>query len=364
MPIDPLSPAGQGQGMITVRLNPARPLEGRLQAYLSRFPSGQRSAAIKSLAGQALDAADESAATPVPDVSVSRQERRQLWQTPEKPAARQAAELLGALNPGEVRLLETVAWRPYLCARELAAWVKCSPSGVRAGLRFLVRARAVMTQDEPSVAQLHAAVYVLTEFGALALAVRENRPLAELKKALGFGRRQLGYRAHTIEANGFFLALHARLAEGQLAVWRAEAASRVTLAYPGQRRPVTLRPDGYGEWIPAAGGRFPFYVEWDRHAGNLAKLREKLRLYLAHYTALLAGKDDQIVIPRLLFVACDSSRMQTVWTQTQALRRQSPYAILPVLLTCRELVWQHGPLASIWELSPGGEKVGPWTLEL
>ena len=56
--------------------------------------------------------------------------------------------------------------------------------------------------------------------------------------------------------------------------------------------------------------------------------------------------------------------MQTVWSQIDALRRQSPDAVLPMLLTCRELVWQQGPLAAIWELSPGGEKVGPWTLEL
>jgi hypothetical protein len=221
-----------------------------------------------------------------------------------------------------------------------------------------------MSQDEPSAAHARALFYVLTEFGALALAVRENRPLAELKKALGFGQRQMGFRAHMIEANGFFLALHAQADEGRLAVWRAEAASRVTLAYPGRRRPVTLRPDGYGEWVPEGGGRFPFYLEWDRHAGNLAKLREKLRLYQAHYTARLAAEEGQAVIPRLLFVACDASRMQTVWKQIGALRRQSPDTVLPVLLTCRELVWRQGPLATIWELAPGGEKAGPWTLEV
>ena len=252
-----------------------------------------------------------------------------------------------------------MAWHPYLSVADAAAWTGQSASFVRAALNFLKRAGALRSASRLVAPWPRATYYALTEFGVMGLAVHQQQPLGETKRALNFGSVQPGFFEHTVEASRFFLALHAQKDAGRLERWDGEAASRVTFPYAGRRKRGVLRPDGYGEWV-ADGWRYPFYLEWDRHAGNPRKLKEKLRLYLDYYAYLQQTPEPTLVLPSLLFVASDANRVRLVWKCLEQLLPMMPYRQLPFRVTYREQVWTHGPLAPIWTSSPDSVRAGPW----
>lgn len=363
MPIDPLA-----SQVVTLRLNPAVPRERAILTHLSQIPNGEQSAEIKRLLYQALtrtwkkgqrslNQSTESETVLAPNLTY--REQRKAWIAPEAPTIADAAELMGLLSSGEMELLSTVAWHPYLTAKDAAEWLGYSNSFARSALAFLEHKGALQSQLKVVEPWARAGYYTLTHLGLLLLARHEGKRPQEMSRVLGFGPNQPGFLEHTVEANQFFLTLHGLKEHGQLRVWHSEAGSRVTFKNGGRKLPGILRPDGYGEWKTETG-RFPFYLEWDRHTGNPQKLRDKLLLYLDYYTACQSQAEGQLVLPRLLFVACDDNRARLVWRIRQQLNDASPYSLLPLLVTHRERVWQGSPLQPIWQASPDGPLIGPW----
>ncbi len=347
------------QRRIMVRLNSEVPQERAILAHLEQVPPGQWSAEIKGRLYRSLARAPKVTEAASPAVLAGRAERRAAFQPPERPQPGPAAELLGVLSPGEIQLLTTLAWHPYLAPADLAQWLECSESFARPALTFL-RAKGVVRDWLRATLPWHRMkYYTLTDFGVQLVAVQEQKSLAEMKRLLGLGARQWGYLEHTVETNRFFLALHARREVGQLIVWHSEAGSRTTFPYAGRRRPGVLWPDGFGEWKEGQW-HYTFCVEWDRHSGNPRKLHDKLRLYQDYYTHLLQSPAEHIILPRVLFVARDSNRAKAVLQLAQQVTEQHPYQMLPLFVTDRQSVWQQGPLALIWHRRVDGLAVGPW----
>lgn len=355
MPIDPLS-----SQVVTLRLNPAVPRERAILTHLSQLQGGEQSAEIKRLLYQALtpERDDDAPATP-PAPRLTYREKRAAWTAPEAPTSADVAELMGLLSGGEVELLVLIGWHPYLTATDVAEWLRCSTSYTRSALSFLERKGALQSKLTVVEPWPRARYYALTDFGLLLVAQYERKPRQELSRLLGFGPNQPGFLDHTVEANQFFLSLHRLKEQGQLRVWHSEAGSRVKFKSAGRKLSNVLRPDGYGEWKTEAG-RFPFYLEWDRHTGNPQKLREKLRLYLDYYTYCQSQAEGPLVVPRLLFVACDDNRARLIWRLREQLHDASPYSLLPLLVTHRERVWQGSPLQPIWQAHADGSFIGLW----
>ena len=344
---------------IGVRLNPAVPRDRAILAYLQGVAARQRSAKVRDLLFLGLHRAEPAHPGAEPAPKATREEQRQAWVAPAEGNLKLAAQFIGLLSAGEFELFTTVAWHPYLSVADAAAWTGYAESFVRATLNFLERAGGLRSASRWVAPWPRATYYALTEFGVMGLAVHQQQPLGETKRALNFGTVQLGFFVHTVEANRFFLALHAQQKAGQLERWDAEAASRVTFPYAGRKRRGVLRPDGYGEWR-ADGWRYAFYLEWDRHDGNPRKLKEKLRLYLDYYAYLQQTPEPTLVLPTLLFVANDANRVRLVWKCLKQLLTIMPYRQLLLRVTYREQIWTQGPLASIWTSSPDSALTGPW----
>jgi hypothetical protein len=357
------SDASISSRVITLRLNPAAPRERAILSHLGQMPKGEQSAEIKRLLYQALT---PEPMEPTPDLPpaahrprLTYREKRKAWRPPDSPTPAHAAELIGLLSGGEMELLAVVAWHPYLTATDVAEWLNCSTSFTRSALSFLEHKGALQSQLKAVAHWPRARFYTLTHLGVLLVSQHEGKAPKEMSRMLGFGPNQPGFLEHSVEANRFFLALHAQKALGQLRVWHSEAGSRTRFKSAGRKQPSLLRPDGYGEW-KTESGRYPFYLEWDRHTGNPQKVRDKLRLYQAYYTASQGQAEGQLVVPRLLFVACDDNRARLVWRIREQLHDAAPYGLLPLLVTHRDRVWQGHPLDAIWQAGPHCSPSGPW----
>lgn len=167
-----------------------------------------------------------------------------------------------------------------LHAGQISAAAFASPNSARERLRELHH-WSVLDRFRPQILDGSSAQhYVLGPAGATVLASEEGLD----PKTLGY-RRDRAMRiahsirlAHTVERNGWFLALLAR------AVWGHDQPGMALLAWWSEQRCARLfgdlvRPDGYGRWYEPGHGGIEFFLEYDRGTENTHQVARKLDGY-------------------------------------------------------------------------------------
>jgi hypothetical protein len=103
-------------------------------------------------------------------------------------------------------------------------------------------------------------------------------------------------------------------------------------------RPSYLEPDGSG-LLETAGGRLPFFLEWDRGTESSSRFCHKLERYRFYWRSE-AWRDAYATRPHLLVVVPDQRRADLLAHLIGSLFARKPTA-LPVTLALREPVLQR-----------------------
>jgi len=245
-------------------------------------------------------------------------------------------------------LLDLVGRHPFLTVEQIAAFLAVSPRRIRQLRRSLVGRGLVrvlrICELDASASQAIAdrggelEFAELTSAGRRRLARMLGLPTAAARHHHGiFGgsarrrRRALRALAHTIGANGVFVALavgaRAARARGQdeaLEEWRPAAACE-------RRR---CKPDGYGCYR-RGNARYGFFLEYDRGTERARQYNSKLTGYYAYRDD---GHADFNGFPTVLFVTTSAAAEKRIVAASERAWARFGGVPLPILVTTDERI--------------------------
>lgn len=158
---------------------------------------------------------------------------------------------------------------------------------------------------------------------------------------------------HTRGVYSFFALLHTALRATQpgrtedmadQVVWW-ETGRACMRHYRTQQGWGAIRPDGAAE-VVVHGRRVSLWLEWDRSTMGLRDLRAKFTAYAEYVRSREWRTDGNSPLPLLLIVTADTDgETRMVQALDDALPLHSPLA---VRITSASVLYEHGPLGSIW----------------
>ncbi len=272
--------------------------------------------------------------------------------------------LSASLGPSEKRALDLLADWPWLRLDHLSALLGVSRVRLRGLLRRVEEWGLVGRTKVQGRFRL-----TLSDRGLAFLARRDRAAFGELRKRWSAevmsqdgrcdwgsikgtkSRQLLRNLTHTEAVHGFLamLADQARLAGWELV--QLDPPHRASRYFRYEGRLHSIQPDAFGV-LRCDGRDQPFFLEWERRAIRPSTMARRLAPYLRYYSSQ-RPVEDHGALP-LLLVAFEDELAADHFRRVSRQETLRVGVDLPLHVTHRVILAQHGPLAAAWRVIDDG----------
>ena len=163
-------------------------------------------------------------------------------------------------------------------------------------------------------------------------------------------RQLLRHLTHTDAVHGFLASL---ANQGRSKGWRVtqlDPPHRASRYFRLDDRIYSVQPDAFGV-LSCDGREQPFFLEWERRAIRPSTMARKLAPYLRYYSSK-RPLEDHGASP-LVLVAFDDLLAADHFLRVARAEQERTGVTLPLRVSDREALVEHGPLGSAWRTSDG-----------
>ncbi|MDE2966128.1 MAG: MarR family winged helix-turn-helix transcriptional regulator [Chloroflexota bacterium] len=266
--------------------------------------------------------------------------------------------LAARLGPSEKRCLDLIGDWPWLRLDHLTALLGVSRVRLRGLLRragergLIVRAELA---GRPRLA--------LSDRGLAVLARRDRASVGELRKRWSAesiahdaafdwrnikgtrSRQLLRHLDHTEAVHGFLTALAEQSRKNSLKLIQLDPPQRASRYFRYQDRLRSIQPDAFGV-LRREGRDQPFFLEWERRAIRPSTMALRLAPYLRYY-ASRRPVEDHGGIP-IVLVVFERGLAADHFRRVVREERQRTGLLVPICISDRNTVAEHGPLGDAW----------------
>ena len=322
------------------------------KARIWRVPSGAAQLSLREVLNHvgpegrwAVEQAPQRSVAPSP-LAADRVEREPDWLLPAR------------LTPTEKRTLDLVGDWPWIPSDHLGSLLgveRRRVSQLTAGLerRELITAHRIEGQRR----------FVLSDRGLALLARRDRASVAAARKRwsaapldpdapVGWrnlkGRRcrqLLRHLTHTEAVHGFLAALADQARSNGWTLTQVDPPHRASRYFRLDGRLYSVQPDAFGV-LRSDGRDLPFLLEWERRAIRPSTMARKLAPYLRYYSTKRPLEDHGA--PPLVLVAVEDPLAADHFLRVAGVEQERTGVTLPLRVSDREALAEHGPLGSAW----------------